>query len=116
MINRSAVFAAAGAAVVIGASMKKKKPKTMDMAGLGAASNGASPVPTLRGRVVEGLGALAQTSLQLAQDRYAQKVEAFQTSARNQVRSLTEEVLDAGESLISAMLSGLTAKLRPPGH
>lgn len=107
----AAVFAAAGAIVLIGSSMKKKAKSQMDMADLAGA--GAKPVPTLRGSVAEGLGELAQSSFQLAQDRYAQKVQSLQTAARNQVRSLTEEVLDAGESLIAGLLTALGAKLKP---
>ena len=109
----AALAAAAGAAVVIGSSMKKKTKAPMDMAGLTAASEGAKPSATLRGRVAEGLGALAQSSFQLVQERYAQKVQAFQTAAKSHVRSLTEEILDAGEGAIAAMLSALAAKLAP---
>ena len=69
--------------------------------------------PTLRGRVAEALGALAQTSFDLAHDRYAQKAQALQNAAKAHVRNLTEEVLAAGEGAIAAMLSALVGKLKP---
>ena len=109
----AAAFAAAGAAVIVGTSMKKKAGGP-DMAKLATAGDGAKSAPSLRGRVAEGLGALAQTSFQLAQDRYAQKARAFETAAKDQVRSLTEEVLVAGESAIAALLAALVVKLKPP--
>ena len=109
----AALLAAAGAAVVIGTSMSKKAKTTMDMRGLGAASDGRPPAPTLRGRVAEALGALAQTSFDLAHDRYAQKAQALQNAAKAHVRNLTEEVLAAGEGAIAAMLSALVGKLKP---
>ena len=109
----AAALAAAGAAVIVGRSIKKKS-GVPDMAKLAAIGDGPKSSPSLRGRVVEGLGALAQTSFQLAQDRYAEKARTLETAAKNQVRSLTEEVLVAGEGAIAAMLAALAGKLKPP--
>ena len=115
----AAMCVTAVAAVAVGRSMVHKKP--MDMVGLANASEAATatkagPVTSLRAKLAHEFGSLAETSFHLVQDRYAQKLADVQNTAKDHVRGMTENVLDAGERLISAVISDVMAGMNKPRH
>ena len=115
----AAMCVTAAAAIAVGTSMGRKKP--MDMAGLASASDAGmpqktGPITSLRAKIAHELGSLAETSFHLVQDRYSQKLADVQNTAKAQVRGMTENVLDAGEKLIAALISDVLSGLKKPRH